>query len=376
MTLKKTNILLYLCISVAVSWGCNQDVPDESPVSEEEQESVEVRPEVIFGVADGHPLYHYIESQGVVEANLAVILKPRLSGFVKESGLVEGRRVQEGEILLQFMEDEWQYALKEAQNVHKRALSEYKIENRSQRTMKSLSGSNGDLIRDDSLVRIYSGLATAELNLERAHLNLSYTVMKAPFTGVLHAPKRYAPGTYLTSGTEVGELVDDRIVRVRFDVLESELGQVKPGMEAELISPGGQTLQGAVEAVSPVIDSDTKTGTVVVRVDNREQLLTPGMTVEGRIRARAESGKARIPRAAVLERDGGRTLVFKLNPEANEVEWIYVQPEAQNEAWVIVNHEDIAPGDTLAVDGHFALSHLQKVTPMMRLLEEIESGQD
>jgi hypothetical protein len=63
-------------------------------------------------------------------------------------------------------------------------------------------------------------------------------------------------------------------------------------------------------------------------------------------------------------RDGGRTLVFKLN-EGETVEWIYVEPAFQTSDWAIVNHEDIAPGDTLAVDQHFALSHLQCVIPRM-----------
>jgi hypothetical protein len=84
-------------------------------------------------------------------------------------------------------------------------------------------------------------------------------------------------------------------------------------------------------------------------------------------------GKARIPRSAILERDGGRTLVFKLHSENNEVEWIYVSPVAQNEEWAIVNHENISPGDTLAVDNHFALSHLQIVDPKMQVLEREEA---
>lgn len=102
-------------------------------------------------------------------------------------------------------------------------------------------------------------------------------------------------------------------------------------------------------------------------IEYSAQLLRPGMTVEGAIRVEEISGKARVPRSAILSRDGGRTLLFKLQPENDEVNWIYVNPTAQNADWAIIDHEDVAPGDTIAVERHFALSHLQIVTPKMQL---------
>jgi RND family efflux transporter MFP subunit len=293
---------------------------------------------------------------------------------VERSYITEGARFSRGDTLLVFEDAEWQYALQQAQNEYKRAQSEYKIEASTQSMMQSLGGTNGDLMRNDTLVRIFSGLAAAELNLQRARLDLSYTVLTAPFSGQLAVEKRFAPGTYLSTGTELGTLVDDHTVRIRFDVLESEVGRVRKGMEVELVAPGGHRLQGIVSAVSPVVDSESKTGEVIVTAGNEQGLLRPGMTVEGRIQVEQFAGKVRMPRSAVLERDGGRTLVFKLRPGADEVEWIYVQPQAQNRDWVIVDHPDIAPGDTLAVDKHFALSHLQKVTPKMGLLDAVEVG--
>ena len=70
-----------------------------------------------------------------------------------------------------------------------------------------------------------------------------------------------------------------------------------------------------------------------------------------------------MPREALLERDG-RTLVFRLlNNE--EVEWIYVTPVSMNTDYVLIDHPEINPGDTLAVDQHFSISHQQKVVPLM-----------
>ncbi|MDR8391274.1 efflux RND transporter periplasmic adaptor subunit [Aliifodinibius sp. S!AR15-10] len=370
MGITRTKIIFYLYLSVAVLWSCsNNSSEDQNPLSEEEQESVEVRPEVVFAVADDQPIYQYIESQGVVEANKSANLKPRISGYVETSHITEGKQVRKGDTLLTFVDDEWEYALKEARNSYKQALSEYKIENRSQNVIESLDSGERIIARDDSLVRIYSGLANAKLNVERAQLDLSYAVMTAPFSGKLYTEERIASGSYLGAGTEVGRLVDSRTVRIRFDVLESELSKIEPGMTVALTAPGGEELQGMVEAVAPVVNTETKTGTIIVEADNADGLLTPGMTVEGRIQVLKQEGKTRVPRSAILSRDGGRTLLFKLQPSNNEVQWVYVEPVAQNGEWAIVNHEEVAPGDTIAVDRHFALSHLQIVEPRMELTE-------
>jgi len=360
-------VLLSLCIGLTLS-SCqsNADETGDSP-AEEEQESAEVRPEVLFAVADDEPIYQYIESQGVVEANQSVELKPKISGYVERSQITEGKQVQQGQELLAFDQREYVMAVDQAQNAYEEAKQNYDIEMGMRSGQETATASSGAGDSGLPMVRITTGLAQAELDLKQAELDLSYTKLKAPFSGVLSTQKRLAPGTYVAAGTTVGQLVDDRTVRLRFDVLESELGNISRGMNVQLISPGGEQLQGQVAAIQPVVNTDTKTGTVIVRAGNSKQLLRPGMTVEGRIQTLQQDGKVRVPRSAILSRDGGRTLLFKLNTENNQVEWVYVEPAAQNSEWTILNHEEIAPGDTIAVDRHFALSHLQAVEPRLQL---------
>lgn len=349
----KKQLTYIFIITLLTFTACSGDPDEERP---ETPDDVDIRPEVVFAVADDNPLHIYIESQGVVEAGEEMVIRPRISGFVTESMLDDGYRVEEGEILLAFDDNEWQYQLQQAENELESARIAYEIE-RNQRRLRD------GATDDDRMVRISTGLAEAELALERAKLDVSYATIRAPFSGELSVPERVMVGAYLSSGTELGRLISDRVVRVRFDILESEMNRIERGMSVQITSPSGDRMEGNIRAISPIVDTDSKTGQVVVDVENADRLLRPGMTVEGRIRIESHEGIARIPRSAILERDGGRTLLFKLNNGA--VEWVYVEPEYATSEWAIINHEEISPEDTIAVDRHFSLSHLQNVRPRM-----------
>lgn len=365
------NILLYLTVILLLSACASKEPTDEEVLSDEQKESVEVRPEVTFAIADGQPLYQYVESRGVVQAKKFEI-KPKISGFVDESNLTGGRRVQEGDTLLVFQKEEWLYELQQAENKYQKALSKYRIQ-KQMRKQSNSEGTNGTGTgKADKMIRISTGLAEAELAVKRAKLNLSYAVITAPFSGRIAVKNRITKGSFVSAGAPLGVLVNDAFVRVHFDVLEAELGKVAEGMAVDVFSPGGQPLQGAVIAVSPVVDTKSKTGEVIVRVNNGNGLLRSGMTVEGRIQVLKQTGKVRVPREAILTRANGRTLLFKLHPGNNEVQWVYVDPVALNSEWALINDPEVEPGDTIAVDNHFALSHLQIVEPKMRLMQREE----
>lgn len=354
------------CLSLLLLTACSNSNEEEE--ARPEAESVEIRPEVVFTVVDDSPLEFYIESRGVAEPRDRIQIMPRISGFVEQHALQEGNRVQKGDLLLQLSDEEYRNEVEKAHNAYLIAKQDYDIEKRARDAFLKAAadsgreGTNGSAAQNEEMIRINSGLAEAELALEQAKLTLSYTTINAPFTGRISSKEVLSAGAYVSAGKELGSLIDDQVVNIRFDLLESEMQQMQEGMEAELYSPRGDTLKGQITAVSPEVDPETKTGQVLVQVDNPEGKIRTGMTIDGRIYMRSVQSKVKAPREVLLARDG-RTLVFKLSEE--EVQWIYVDPVEMNTEWILLNHPDINPGDTLAVDQHFSIVHQQKVIPLM-----------
>ncbi len=347
-----TLILLLLLLA-----SCEEE---SDPADEVDEDRVEIRPTVIFDVTDDEALFFHLETQGTVEPVNEITIQTRQSGYVEEHSIREGRSVRQGDILIALEDDEWQLDVEQARENLKQTEDEFRAEHQATFSANPDTSINQELIDG---IRRRIGVQEADIALRQAQLQLSYANLSAPFDGTVSVEKNFSRGEYLSAGTEVGRLVDDSEVRVRYDVLEHELAMVEPGMGVELTTTGGISVEGEVESVSPVVDPDSKTGQIVAIFDNQDGDLRTGMTVDGRIQTEMVEGRVRAPREALLERDN-RELVFILNNDT--VEWVYVEPIAQTSDWVILDEEEISPGDTLAVDRHFAISHQQEVEPRLR----------
>ena len=325
---------------------------------EPDSNSVDIRPTVIFARADHQPLYYYIVTQGVTEPVSKINVQLKISGFVRRSLLRDGQAVEKGDTLLDLNDEEWQLDLQQAQTTYQKAKAAYDVE----KIMRKDGPASSDTAYTNYMLKVQSGLEQAEIDMNKAKLNIDYGHIVAPFFGVLAVPQTLSPGQYVTAGTQLATIVNLSKMQVRLDVIEGDMDRVKVGQSVQLIMQDSSRMEGKITGISPLVDQNTKTGQVVALFQNPQHRLLPGMTINARILTRSVEGTARVPRAAVLEREN-RLLVFKLH--GDEVDWVYVHPLAMNNEWAELNNKQIAPGDTIAVDRHFALSHKEKVTVKM-----------
>ncbi|MFC1821526.1 efflux RND transporter periplasmic adaptor subunit [Thermodesulfobacteriota bacterium] len=78
-----------------------------------------------------------------------------------------------------------------------------------------------------------SRVAAAEAGLELARIQLDYTVLKAPFAGII-VSRNIEPGEVVSPGREVISLSDLFKIDLKIFVDETEIGKVKPGQKVEV----------------------------------------------------------------------------------------------------------------------------------------------
>jgi membrane fusion protein, multidrug efflux system len=162
----------------------------------------------------------------------------------------------------------------------------------------------------------------AQAALDRARLDLSYTLVKAPADGIVTKVEQLQVGDYIAASAPVFALVSTHDVWVEANFKEAQLDRMRPGQAAtvEIDRIGGKRFSAKVASVSPgtgsqfsMLPPENATGNwvkVVQRVPVRLQLdhvdaglllqsgLSASVTVDTRSEANASSSEPKRSLAA------------------------------------------------------------------------------
>lgn len=339
-----------------------------------------------------------LKSPGEAVTNMKINMKAEVAGVIKSLNVEESKHVKKGELLVELDDEKYRLDLELEEATRLNVLSELLVEKRFAEPGEAKSGSDKEKIqkaKDDyeearrrfrsgltsraefekasseyelSLIEsgeikeeiraAAKGLTQAEIRVKAAQMNLEKTKIKAPFSGLIHDIK-ISPQEHVTSGRELFTLVNIDRIRVHAKVLESEIGKMKVGREVDLKFSAyqGKIFKGKVKAISPVINPQDKTCTVIIDVANPEEEIKPGMHVEVEIAAEIHKDKLLIPQDAVLVRSG-RKLAFVV--EEGLAKWRYIDVGLENEGYAEVL-DGVKEGESVIIEGHFTLAHDARV---------------
>jgi len=152
-------------------------------------------------------------------------------------------------------------------------------------------------------------LDSARAQFEAAELELSYTTVIAPISGVI-ASRDVKPGNFVQIHSPIIRIVDNSQLEATLNVPEREIARLKPGQPVELSADAlpGQVFVGEVARVAPVVEAGTGTFRVVSTFSGAGAL-QPGMFGRLRIQYDARPDALVVPRTALVE-DGGEPAVF------------------------------------------------------------------
>ncbi len=215
----------------------------------------------------------------------------------------------------------------------------------------------------EGVARAQSGLDRAQIAVEQARLQLTRARVGAPFSGRV-ANLLVSQGHRVRVGDELMTVVDIDPIKVEVRVLEAEVGLLAAGRVAQVTFAAfpGKTFIGHIETINPVIDTDSRTARVTVRMPNPGGRILPGMYARVSLEARRFPDRILVPKSAVLERDR-RTMLFVYEGDQRSglAKWNYVTTGLENDSLVeIVDNRDtemLEPGQIVLIDGHNTLIH-------------------
>jgi RND family efflux transporter MFP subunit len=262
---------------------------------------------VTLARAEQRPIERSLIASGPVTAWEEMQLGVETSGLrVTALNVDVGQQVRKGQVLLEIDHRTLDSDLRQAEAAFGEAEAGVALAKvnlgRGQALAKGqlISASALDELRA-SLVQAEARLATTRAQRDSAQLRRDFTSLRAPDDGVIS--KRLAqPGQVVAAGTELLRLIRQGRLEWRPELPAAQLAQVNTGAKVVLRDGAGAVVTGQVRAISPGVDTSTRTGTIYADLP-APGALKAGAFVEGRIITSA-SNALMVPTASVVMRDG------------------------------------------------------------------------
>lgn len=344
-----------LILSYLLCVGCGStNAPDEKV-------NLQLQPEPASTVSTGNSelktFEYLISSNGKIRSQFEHQFISEAGGRIKACYAATGKKVNAGETLLQFETAPIQFRLQKAILAQYNTLKEYESQLLGyEQLLKDKNQEQASAIQKK--LKISTGLAGAEHEIEEANYELENATIKAPAGGIL-ANVKVQQYQYVTPGHELFLLYDPRHLLLELKILESDAWLLKPGHTAIVSSIANPAKQypAAIESINPYVDENGMVN-ITLKINNAMNVaalapsLFPGMNCIALIRIPTKKSVV-VPREAIVMRSG-KAVVFTL--ENGKAIWNYVTTGRDNgkEMEVITG---LGPGKKVITSNNLQLSH-------------------
>ncbi|MTD96375.1 efflux RND transporter periplasmic adaptor subunit [Hyphomicrobium sp. xq] len=198
-------------------------------------------------------------------------------------------------------------------------------------------------------------LASARAILAETKSKLAQTEIVAP-TNAIVATRSATLGQVVQTGTELFRLIQDGRIEVNALVPEADIFKIRPQQSAHVIDPMGRVSPASVRLVAPVVDANSRLGTVRVALPAATEL-KPGMFVRVEIEAGGTAALT-VSLKALVWRDG-KAAVFTVSDDGTAVLKTITVGRKTSSAVEVV--QGLAAGERIVVEGAGLLIDGEKV---------------
>jgi membrane fusion protein (multidrug efflux system) len=310
-----------------------------------------------------------------VSAYREVQVRARVGGILLKRNFTEGTQVKAGQVLFEIDPAPYEAELARTKAQLQQAQAQLNQANRdADRALQLFAkGAGSEKARDDAVAAkelAAASVAAAEAQVQTAQLNLDYTKVRAPLSGITsleQVPEGSLIGTSGDSGllTSITQLDP---VYVNFAFADREGAEIRRLLNAQ--TPKGSPAKdlkvkitfgdGAVYDQEGTIDFtsssiDTETGTLQARaiVKNPNQRLVPGQFVRATVTGLTLDDAIVVPEAAVMQGPQGQ-FVYTVNSAGNaEIRPVELSRQVDS-GWIVSS--GLRAGDKLVTEGMIKVS--------------------
>ena len=304
------------------------------------------------------------------ESSHQVEIVARVSGFLEKILYREGQVVEEGQVMFQMDPKPFQAQVNASKGEVENRKAQLWTAKANLDRIKPLAeqdaASKSDL--DNAVGTVQSAEASvyeSQAGLDKAQLDLSYTVIKSPFTGV-SSKALLREGAYLSATGSTSKLTyvaKLNPIWIDFNISQNQrakLGQeVKEGLialprdhafevELELSDGSRYPHRGKVNFADPSFSKETGTFLVRAEMPNPKEELRPGMFVKAFMKGAVRPNAVVVPQKAVQQTANGHTVYVVNQKEQAEIRPVIVG-EWIGEDWII--NKGLKAGDRVIVEG-------------------------
>ncbi len=260
------------------------------------------------------PIEVTVEAAGVIEPETLVEVKSKASGEILAIHAETGDIVDEGFLLVEVDQRTPRNQLAEAEAALVAARARREIAQTQMERARTLHGS-GTLTQADyeqsqlEFANAQADVIGKEVALENARIAMDDTEVRAPIKGTI-IERHVEPGAVISSptrdvsgGSVLLRMADLTSVRVRTLVDEVDIGKIRPGMRTRVTVAAypNQPFEGTVLKIEPqaIVDQNVTRFAVLIRLENRGDLLKPGMNADVIIQIASRESVAAVPTMAL-----------------------------------------------------------------------------
>jgi membrane fusion protein (multidrug efflux system) len=298
-----------LALAIAASLamvGCGKKGPDAAAKGPDGKEEVKLGPDgkpipkveavpVEVAKAARHAISASYSGTANLEAPGEAQVVAKTSGVMVQLMAEEGDQVKAGQVLARLDGDKARLeAARQLATVRK--LQDNYERAQEMAAKKLVSAESADQIKYD--------LEAARAAYDLAKLELSYTSITAPISGVV-AQRMVKPGNLIALNAPVFRIVNNAHLEGVLNAPERETGRLKVGLPLRMVVDAvpGKVFEGRVDRIAPVMDSSSGTFRVVCAFENFPEL-RPGMFGRIEVVYDQRTNALTVPRIALLEDEG------------------------------------------------------------------------